>query len=319
MLVKNFKTGRKQIDPKAYLDATWQKIQVALDSVFSRGKIDFSLEELYRDVENLCRQGVAQETYKRLEGRCRAYAMQIRDEKIAETAGRKDVDVLRATLQAWATWMGQMKYVETIFCYLDRSYLLPKHQSLHEVAVALFRSVVFESPKLSDRIINGACDLIAVDREGKDLDRETFKKAIRMFHDMVVYTKFFEPRMLQHSQEYITEWAGRESAQRSLAEYVRAARALMTNEMGRAELFSLDGSTRRDLLTLLEDHLISKKEARLSGSNPSGSCIRLLLTISQPTRTTLPTSSKTMRWKIWSRFTTCLNAANSVFTSAPLL
>jgi cullin-4 len=107
MLVKNFKVARK-VDPKAFLDQTWQKVAVALDTVFARGNIDFSLEELYRGIENLCRQGMAKETLSKLKAKCKAHVSGTLKGKITETAGRKDVDVLRATLQAWAAWMEQM-------------------------------------------------------------------------------------------------------------------------------------------------------------------------------------------------------------------
>lgn len=85
-----------------------------------------------------------------------------------------------------------------------------------------------------------------------------------MFNDMQVYTKHFEPRMLELSQEYVMKWADAESEEKSLPEYVRGARALMDREMHRADMYMLPNSTKRDLLTLLEDQLISRKVARLS-------------------------------------------------------
>lgn len=70
--------------------------------------------------------------------------------------------------------------------------------------------------------------------------------------------------MLELSQTYIAEWAEKESLEKSLADYVASARKLMSGEMARVDMFGLDSTTRRDLLTLLEDHLIQKKETRLS-------------------------------------------------------
>lgn len=201
--------------------------------------------------------------------------------KVKETRGHKDVDVLRATLKAWATWLEQLvsapllvgkgifademqRYIEWFFCYLDRSYLLPERRSLRGLAIELFKEGIFRDAELEVHIIDGACELISVDREGKDMDRETFQKAIDMFHDLGVYTKSFEPRMLQLSQEYIEAWAERESTQRELATYVNEAMELIDKEMERVQKFNLDGSTRRDLLTLLEDLLISRRQERLS-------------------------------------------------------
>lgn len=159
------------------------------------------------------------------------------------------------------------KYVDWIFCYLDRSYLLPKQESLRDITVKLFRSTIFEHPKLNPRIVDGACDLIAIDRAGEDLDREMFSKAVAMFHDIQVYTQHFEPRMLEFSQTYVKEWADRESVQQSLPEYVKSAQSLMNSEIARVKVFRLNSSTQRDLLTLLEDHIISRKEAKLTNQD----------------------------------------------------
>jgi cullin-4 len=155
------------------------------------------------------------------------------------------------------------KYVDWIFCYLDRSYLLPRQESLRDIAVDLFRSTIFEHAKLNERIVDGACDLIAVDRAGEDLDRDMFSKTIKMFHEMQVYTKHFEPRMLEFSQGYVSKWSDAASSEMTLSEYVNNALMLMKRELERVEIFSLDGTTRRDLLTLLEDHIITRKAERL--------------------------------------------------------
>jgi cullin-4 len=107
LLVKNFKPTRK-VDPKVFLDQTWQKVNSALETIFHQGQIDFSLEELYRGVENLCRQGLAKDAKERLVAKCRDYVGGTLKAKVKETVGRTDVDVLRAALQAWAIWNEQM-------------------------------------------------------------------------------------------------------------------------------------------------------------------------------------------------------------------
>ncbi|CAI6341224.1 unnamed protein product [Periconia digitata] len=262
LMVKNFRPIRK-VDPNVFLDQTWQKVDAALDTIFKQDEIDFSLEELYRGIENVCRQGLARDAKDRLVKKCGAFVAGALRERVMEVSGRANVDVLRATLSAWATWNEQMKYLDWIFCYLDRSYLLPRQESLRDIAVDLFRTSIFDHAKLNRKIVDGACDLIAVDRAGDVLDRDMFSKAISMFHDIRVYTNHFEPRMLELSQTYVVHWSDTASAEKSLPEYVKSAIALMESELARVSMFRLDGTTRRDLLTLLEDHLISKKEERL--------------------------------------------------------
>ncbi|KAF1938487.1 Cullin-domain-containing protein [Clathrospora elynae] len=262
LLVKNFKPTRK-VDPTAFLDQTWGKLEKALDTIFRQGDIDFSLEELYRGVENVCRQNMAKDVKERLIAKCKDYVGGSLKAKVKESLGRTNVDVLRATLQAWAVWNSQTKYLDWIFCYLDRAYLLPRQESLRDISITLFRSIIFEHAKLNNRIIDGACDLVAADRTGSDLDSEMFSKTVNMFHEMHVYTLKFEPRLMDLSQEYVVKWADAESAEKSLPDYVRGTRALIDREMKRVEMFSLPNTTKRELLTLLEDHLISRKESRL--------------------------------------------------------
>jgi cullin-4 len=266
LMVKNFRPVRK-VDPKAFLEQTWQKMDAALDTIFSQGKIDFSLEELYRGVENLCRQNMARDVKERLFRKCKDYVGGALKTKVKDSLARTNVDVLRATLQAWTTWHDQIQYLDWIFCYLDRAYLLPRHESLRDIAIGIFRSIIFEHAKLNPRIVDGACDLVDADRTGGDLDSAVFKKTVDMFNDMHVYTEHFEPRFLELSQEYIVKWADAESEQNSLQEYVRNARALMDREMHRADVYLLPNTTKRDLLTLLEDHLISRKEDRLTNQD----------------------------------------------------
>lgn len=94
-----------------------------------------------------------------------------------------------------------------------------------------------------------------------------FSRTVAMFYDMHVYTQHFEPRMLEFSQTFVMEFADRSSADQTLPEYVKSAQSLMEREIARVELFRLDGSTKRDLLTLLEDHLISRKESKLTNQD----------------------------------------------------
>lgn len=107
LLVKNFRPTRS-VDPKAFLDQTWAKVDAALDTIFQQGKIDFSLEELYRGVENICRQGMAVEAKKRLVAKCKSHVEGPLKQRVEEMLGRKNVDVLRASLQAWTQWNDQL-------------------------------------------------------------------------------------------------------------------------------------------------------------------------------------------------------------------
>lgn len=110
--------------------------------------------------------------------------------------------------------------------------------------------------------MDGACDLIGSDRSRGELDGDMFAKTVNMFHDLQVYTKHFEPRLMELSQDFVMKWADDE-AEKALPAYIKSAKSLTDREMLRVAKFGLPNTTRRDLLTLLEDHIVSRKEARL--------------------------------------------------------
>lgn len=123
---------------------------------------------------------------------------------------------------------------------------------------------MFGDEQLKPKIIEGAYQLLLADRTGTAGDRTLFEDAVKMFHDLQVYSSDFEPYMLTKSQEYIHAWSDKECSERELPSYVTEAVKFMDAEMGRCDQFALDTTTRRALLTLLEHHLIERKEAELS-------------------------------------------------------
>lgn len=157
--------------------------------------------------------------------------------------------------------------IRSIFFYLDRSYLLhsPSQPSLEEMGISQFRSHIFSEPALKSRTLEGACDLVEYDRQDSEhsVDNSLFQKAIQMFHDLGVYTKEFEPKFLECTQTFLFNWRQQELSMQSLAGYVEACRLLFDREIARCDLYRLDESTRKDLVTNLEEILVAQAQASL--------------------------------------------------------
>jgi len=185
-------------------------------------------------------------------------------EPLLAMASTDNVTALRAVLMAWARWKEQMTTIRAIFFFLDRSYLLPSSKpTLSELTPQLFRDSVFGA--LKPQIVDGACDIVAAERtQLGESDGATFQQAVDMLHALSVYTSSFEPRFLGSTQQYIADWSDRMIGEKSVPQYVALANDCIAKEMGRCEEFGLDASTRRDLLALLEDHLVARKEADLA-------------------------------------------------------
>ncbi|CAD0105900.1 unnamed protein product [Aureobasidium uvarum] len=216
-------------DANKYFEETWAQLDQALNVIFTQAPVNFSMEELYRRVENLCRQKRAEDIYARLSTRCKQHVRGTMKTSLLSKQRQSNIQVLHDVLDAWTVWNQQMHTIRCIFYYMDRSYLLQTSRgSLQDVTIKIFRDNIFEDATLKPDIIDGACELISADRSGKDLDKSCLRQAISI-------------------------------AEQSLPEYVNDAANFMTKEIDRCEFFGLDQSTRRDLLALLEEHIIENK------------------------------------------------------------
>jgi cullin-4 len=131
------------------------------------------------------------------------------------------------------------------------------------MGVSLFRKIIFEDKGLQKKILDGTCDIISFDRAGQPQHDSLCKSAVSMFHELGVYTKVIEPRLLHLAQTYVMEWADNAVTNMTLAEYVNGSVELMDSELKRCEVVGLDLSTRRELLTLLEHQLIQRRQEKL--------------------------------------------------------
>nr|OQO29530.1 hypothetical protein B0A51_02622 [Rachicladosporium sp. CCFEE 5018] len=269
LVVKNLRTSGQGFDARGYLEKIWSSLERGLDAIFSDHEAGagagFSREELYRGVENVCRQGGASTLYGRLEGRCKREIERVRV-RLVEEAGDEDVEVLGEALEAWRVWKERMGVVRGVFFFLERSYLLASSKAtLAELTTSLFRDVVFLDRELKGRIVGGACELMARERQGRaDGELEVFRQAVGMFHELAVYTANFEGPLLLGSQQYVDQWATETSQREEVPGYVGLAGECIAAEMRRCEDFALSPSTRRELLAILEGDLIEKKKAYLT-------------------------------------------------------
>ncbi|KAF1815226.1 cullin-4B [Eremomyces bilateralis CBS 781.70] len=265
LVVKNRRTSTR-LDPKQYLETAWSRLDTAIDVILADRPIDFSLEELYKGVENVCRQNMAQELTELLKSKLGAYASGSMRAQLRSRLGGTNVDFLQGTVSIWGKWLQHMVMIRSIFSFLDQTYLLAESlPTIKEIAIGFFRDEILGDVELKGKVLNGVCDLVEADRTGRTPDLSLFRESIRMFREISSYTTVLEPKMHHASQIYVREWANEADA-KSLSDYVKSASELIQREVDRCDLFSLDVSTRRDLVTLLEEHLIVSRKDRLVGS-----------------------------------------------------
>ena len=119
LVVKNFRTT-SNANPDRYYNNVCSQLDNALSAIFRHEKI--SLEELYRGVENICRQDRAPALFLKLYERCQTHAVADFGAPLVEAAANGTCigDLLRAVLKAWATWKDEL--VRTACALLGNLY-----------------------------------------------------------------------------------------------------------------------------------------------------------------------------------------------------
>ena len=265
--VKGLRNGPKA-KPDEYYNTVWERLEASLSAIFTDGKLSYSNEELYKGVENVCRQGKAADLYKKLEHKCHQNILNNVKEVLIQRSNNDDpIVVLQSVVQAWSGWNKQLETLHSIFFYLDRSYLLHSASlpSIDEMGIRQFRTNVFMHEPLQSKTLQGVCDLVSADRSGNEIARNDclYRDAIKMFHSLAVYTEFFEPRLKSESEQYYLLWAEETIAASDLAGYVESCVKLIGQEMRRCEEFSLDQTTKKALEQYLEDILVDQRQTRL--------------------------------------------------------
>ena len=266
LMVKGLKKTSKP-DPDEYYNRVWAQLDTALSAIFLREKLPYSMEELYRGVEIVCKQGRALEIYKKLCEKCtRDISTRVKEPLLQVSATDSAVGVLNAVVHAWSTWSKQMETIRSIFFYLDRSYLLhSSHPSIDEMGTTEFRTHIFSASQLQSKLLQGACDLVHADRQDNQEARNEllFRDAIKMFHSLTVYEIFFEPKLMAESEHYFVAWAENSVTANNLAGYVEECGKLIERELSRCDLYGLDQTTKKALEKYLEDILVDQRQARL--------------------------------------------------------
>ena len=265
--VKGLKNDPK-VKPDEYYNTVWERLDASLSAIFTDGKLPYSNEELYRGVENVCRQGKAAALFQKLEHACHQNVLNnVREDLTRRSNSDNAVFVLESVVEAWSRWNKQLETLRSIFFYLDRSYLLHSAStpSIDEMGIRQFRTNIFMPEPFKSKILQGACDLVDADRNGNEAARNDrlYRDTIKMFHSLAVYLEFFEPRLKSESQHYYLSWAERTVSTTDLSGYVESCVKLIDREMHRCDDFGLDQTTKKSLEQYLEDILVDERQTRL--------------------------------------------------------
>jgi hypothetical protein len=284
LLIKNLR-NIPRADPNQYFDRIWNQLEAALSAIFRDAEVPYSLEDLYKGVETLCRQDRGPLLYKKLSEKCKIELTSLLKGCLTKAADTmEDFGVLRAVVDAWSIWNARLvsglqlfhlgtsaqclqATIRSIFFYLDRSYLLrsKSHSSIEDMGISEFRSIVFSDARAKSSAIQGACDLMNAARQRRQTsdDENVFCRAVEMFHRLGVYGNEFEPKLLADSERFFLGWAEEMSTNGTLAEYIMGSQDLFADEGQRSSSYGLGALTGRKLQSSMTEILVGPRQKQL--------------------------------------------------------
>ncbi|CAH8517183.1 unnamed protein product [Heterobilharzia americana] len=156
------------------------KLQSATRAVFLSEPIELTLEELYRNVEDICAQKMILELYGNLKVLFSEFVADLHPQFLREGFQ------LSAVAHCWELYCKKMLLIRNIFLFMDRQLLLLNAQNLQiwDLALKLFREDVITREKVQSRLLCQILDEIRKERCGEAIDRQLLRTVIRMLVDL---------------------------------------------------------------------------------------------------------------------------------------
>lgn len=182
--------------PDNYQEKTWEKLQKAVVAIQTSKSIEYSLEELYQAVENMCSHKMDSQLYTKLTNLTESHVKLNIKTFFADTNDK--LVYLKKMDECWQSHCQQMIMICSIFLYLDRTYVLqnPTVHSIWDMGLDLFRSHIAMNSTVQKRTVEGLLLLIEKERNGDSVDRTLLKSLLRMLSDLQIYQDAFEDKFL---------------------------------------------------------------------------------------------------------------------------
>lgn len=243
--------------PEHYHETTWDKLSSAVIAIQQSKPNQYSLEELYQAVENMCNHKMSQTLYNRLFHLTESHICSNIEKFITEPMDR--FLFLKKMNDTWQSHCNQMIMIRSIFLYLDRTYVLQNQSisSIWDMGLELFRKYFIIHTLVQTRVVEGLLMLVEKERQGDKVDRILLKSLLRMLTDLQIYGKAFNQKFLQSTDRLYAAEGQRLVQELEVPEYLAHVDKRIHEENERV-LHYLDSSTKYQLIHTVEKQLLSE-------------------------------------------------------------
>nr|CAX82778.1 cullin [Schistosoma japonicum] len=230
------------------------KLQKATKAVFLSEPVESTLEELYRNVEDICAQRMVMELYSSLKILFSEFVAELQPQFL------KVGFQLSAVAHCWGLYCKKMLLIRNIFLFMDRQLLIldPQNLQIWDLALKLFREDVITLEKVQSRLLCQILDEIHKERCGEAIDRQLLRTVIRMLVDLKLYDSIFLPEFLRKSQQLYTYEADLLTRTLNVPEYLLHVDKRIIEEEDRLVVYLDANSTRGLLMSTLVSELLTR-------------------------------------------------------------
>lgn len=255
LVIKNLKSEPKL--PDDYREQTWEKLKGAVLAIQQSKPNQYSLEELYQAVENMCNHKMAQTLYSRLYNLVEDHVSHNIEQFLAESMDR--FLFLKKMNETWLAHCNQMIMIRSIFLYLDRTYVLqnPNISSIWDMGLELFSKYIILNTLVQTRVVEGLLMLIEKERQGDKVDRTLLKSLLRMLTDLQIYSKAFEQKFLQSTERLYAAEGQKLMQELEVSDYLAHVEKRLMEENERV-IHYLDSNTKPQLIHVVQKQLLSE-------------------------------------------------------------
>lgn len=255
IVIKNLKSEPKL--PEDYTEQTWEKLRSAVLAIQQSKPNQYSFEELYQAVENMCNHKMAEMLYSRLYKLTETHVSHNIEQFLAESMDR--YLFLKKMNETWLAHCNQMVMIRSIFLYLDRTYVLqnPNISSIWDMGLELFSKYILLNTLVQTRVVEGLLMLIEKERQGDKVERTLLKSLLRMLTDLQIYDKAFEHKFLQSTERLYAAEGQRLMQELEVPDYLAHVDKRLLEENERINHY-LDPRTKFQLIHTVEKQLLSE-------------------------------------------------------------
>uniref|UniRef100_A0A5K3F4S1 CULLIN_2 domain-containing protein n=2 Tax=Mesocestoides corti TaxID=53468 RepID=A0A5K3F4S1_MESCO len=257
--------AEQDVLPDNLVEKSHVMLREAAFAVFHDKQISYTLEELFRCVEDICAQKMVPTLYETLESLFTVYVNELLPNFLNEKLDLKCVS------DTWEMYCQKMLMIRSIFIFMDRKLPIvnPKYLSLWDLALNLFRENIVMHDAVQTRVLKHVLDLIRQERCGTNVDRILLRSVIRMYSVLHLYQVHFQGPFLRQSQQFYAEEGETLSKQMSVCDYLHHVDKRIVEEEDRLKAYLNVNVTRSALMSTLDTELISKRLPYLTSASPN--------------------------------------------------